>query len=387
MTEVDFGTTVIYDHLEDCKKRYLIEQGGTRSAKTFNIILWLILHCRTVKGKTISIVRKTFPALRGSVYRDFLHIMEQLQLYNVAAHNKSDHIYSLNGNTIEFISVDQPQKIRGRKRNICFINEANEITKEDFFQLDIRTTERTIIDYNPSHEFWVDELRQTDDCDFYITTYKDNPFLEDSIVKKIERLKEQDPNKWKIYGLGIPGIIEGVIFPEYTIGEAFPVDPKWVAYGLDFGYTNDPTALIKCGLSEGKYYIEELIHETGMTNQDISERMSEYNINSRVEIIADSAEPKSIEELRRMGWNIKGVAKGKDSIINGIDIMKRYPIVICGKSSNLLKEFKNYTFKLNRATGDYMNTPIDFFNHGIDAARYVAMTKLRKDNAGVYVIR
>ena len=124
-----------------------------------------------------------------------------------------------------------------------------------------------------------------------------------------------------------------------------------------------------------------------MTNQDISERMSEYNINSRVEIIADSAEPKSIEELRRMGWNIKGVAKGKDSIINGIDIMKRYPIVICGKSSNLLKEFKNYTFKLNRATGDYMNTPIDFFNHGIDAARYVAMTKLRKDNAGVYVIR
>ena len=378
------ATNSVFRHLEASKKKYVIEQGGTRSGKTYNILIWLVNYLAHNKGKVVTICRKSFPSLRGSVYRDFIEIMMKAGRYNEAHHNKTEHIYRFGSNLVEFIAIDQPQKIRGRKRNILFINEANELNYEEFFQLDIRTTERVIIDYNPSEEFWVDKLRQEEDCDFFITTYKNNPFLPKDLVSKIERLKDQDENYWRVYGLGLKGYIEGQIFGNYAQVDKFP-ECKWVAYGLDFGYTNDPTALIKVGMSEGEMYFEELIYETGLTNQDIGKRLKELGIDRRAELVCDSAEPKSIEEIYRMGFNAHGVVKGADSIKNGIDILKRYKINIVNPSPNILKEVKNYKWQKDK-NGNFLNKPIDFYNHACDAMRYVALHKLRIENKGKYIL-
>jgi phage terminase large subunit len=380
----DLQTNSVFRHLSQSNKKYVIEQGGTRSGKTYNILIWLIHYLGNNEGKVVTICRKSFPSLRGSVYRDFIEIMMKAGRYNEAHHNKTEHIYRFGSNLVEFIAIDQPQKIRGRKRNLLFINEANELNYEEFFQLDIRTTERVIIDYNPSEEFWVDRLRQEEDCDFFITTYKNNPFLPKDLVSKIERLKDQDENYWRVYGLGLKGYIEGQVFSNYTQVDKFP-ECKWVAYGLDFGYTNDPTALIKVGMSGGEMYFEELIYETGLTNQDIGKRLKELGIDRRAELVCDSAEPKSIEEIYRMGFNAHGVVKGADSIKNGIDILKRYKINIINPSPNILKEVKNYKWQKDK-NGNFLNKPIDFYNHACDAMRYVALHKLKIENKGKYIL-
>jgi len=318
--------------------------------------------------------------------RDFFDILKQYEIYNEADHNKSNSEYRLEGNLFEFISLDQPQKVRGRKRDVLYINEANELYFEDWQQLIFRTTEKAILDYNPSDEFHFiyDKIKNREDADFYITTYKDNPFLSKEIVNEIERLKNIDENYWNIYGKGEIGSSKALIF---RINECntIPAEAKFLSYGMDFGFTNDPTTLIEIHKQGDNIYLKELIFQTGLTNKDISDKLELYKI-ERKEIFADSAEPKSIEELYRMGWNVKPATKGKDSINIGIDMMKRYNILVTKDSTNMIKEFRNYKWQEDK-NGNILNVPVDMFNHTIDAVRYGIYDKLARPNYGKYAVR
>lgn len=379
---MNIETNIVFEHLQESDKRFIVEQGGTRSGKTYNILIWLIVQLYSRKGLVVSIVRKTFPSLRTSVMRDFFQILEDMGLYNVHNHNKTESTYKINGGFIEFISVDTPQKIRGRKRNICFVNEGNEITKEDYFQLNIRTTERMIIDFNPSEDFWIyEEVTPREDCDFHITTYLDNPFLPAELIHEIERLKKVDEYYWKVYGLGEMAAIQGVVLTNWTSKEFNAEEKKLKGYGMDFGFTNDPTTLIEVREQGGELWLRELIFQVGLTNQDIAARLKDMDIQNS--IVADSAEPKSIEELRREGFNVRGARKGTDSIRNGIDLLRRYKINIHPNSTNLIKEFKSYKMKQDK-NGKFLNVPVDKFNHGIDALRYFVQTDMNGSGYGEY---
>ena len=376
----------VYTHLKRSSKKIVVEQGGTRSGKTYNILLWIIFHyCGKHTGHTITIARKTFPAVRSSVMRDFFDILKQYDIYSEESHNKSNSEYILNGNLVEFVSLDQPQKIRGRKRDLAFLNEANELTFEDWQQIVFRTSGRIVIDYNPSDTFhWIyDRVIPRDDADFYQTTYRDNPFLDATIVAEIERLKETDEHYWRVYGLGERGTNRAQIF-QFTTYQQLPPQAKFLSYGLDFGFTNDPSALVACYQWGDNLYFQEVLYSTNLTNQDLDQQFNKLGIGRYDEIFADSAEPKSIEELHRMGWNIKPTAKGTDSINAGIDMLKRYKLHING--SNLTKEMENYKW-LEDKNGNLLNRPEDKYNHAIDAIRYGVYNKLSKPNYGRYAIR
>jgi phage terminase large subunit len=381
-------TNKVYGHLKQSTKRITVEQGGSRSGKTYNILLWIVFYYSIKnEGHTITICRKTFPSLRASVLRDFLEILQSYEIYEEKYHNKTNNEYSLNGNLVEFISLDQPQKIRGRKRNLLYINEANELYFEDWQQLIMRTTGKVIIDYNPSDSFhWIyDKVIPREDCEFFKTTYKDNPFLEPELVKEIERLQHTDDDYWRIYGLGERGSSRATIF-QFSIIDKIPQEAKHLSYGLDFGFTNDPTSLVRVSKNGDNLYLHELLYHTSLTNRDISDKFTALEINNRDEIFADSAEPKSIEELYRMRWNIKPTAKGADSVMAGIDMLKRYKLHVTASSLNIIKELQNYKWQEDK-NGNLLNKPIDNFNHAIDATRYAVWNKLSKPNYGSYAIR
>jgi phage terminase large subunit len=380
-------TNVVYKHLVNSNKKIIVEQGGTRSGKTYNILLFIIFYyCTNNTGKIITICRKTFPSLRATVLRDFLQILKQYQVYRDEFHNKSNSEYHLFGNLIEFTSLDQSQKIRGRKRDLLFINEGNELYWEDWQQLIFRTQERIILDFNPSDEYhWIyDNVITREDCDFYKTTYLDNPFLEDIIKQEIERLKETDDQYWQIYGLGERATSINTIFKYLEINK-IPEDAKLIAYGMDFGFTNDPTTFVSVYSLNYNLYIKEHLYRTQMTTQDINIFLKEQNL-SRNPIYADSAEPRLIAELRRMGHNIFPSLKGKDSVNAGIDLLKRYKIHITSDSNNAIQEFRNYKWKEDRS-GKLINIPEDKHNHIIDPCRYATYSLLSRPNFGKYAIQ
>ena len=384
--QIKIQSNVVFKHLVRSDKKIIINQGGTRSGKTYNILLFIIFYyCLRNTKKIITICRKTFPALRATVLRDFIGILRQYDLYKEENHNKSSSEYSLFGNLIEFISLDQPVKVRGRKRELLFINEANELHYEDWQQLLFRTSEKIILDYNPSEEYhWIyDKIIPRDDASFLKTNYLDNPFLEKTLVDEIERLQYTDEQYWQIYGLGEKGISKAVIF-NYVEYNTIPSDAEFVALGMDFGFTNDPTALVKIYKKELNLYIEELLYRTMMTTNDIHNFLKNNIIDQT--IYADSAEPRIIEELRRMGWSIRPSLKGKDSINAGIDLLKRYKLHIHKDSTNAIQEFRNYKWKEDR-TGKLTNTPEDKNNHITDAVRYATYSILSKPNFGRYAIR
>ena len=384
--QISLKTNIVFEHLVNSKKKIIVNQGGTRSGKTFNIILYIIFYyCLNNSGKTITICRKTYPALRATVLRDFINILREHNLYNEDNHNKSSSEYNLFGNLIEFISLDQPVKVRGRKRDLLFINEANELYWEDWQQLLFRTSERIILDYNPSEEYhWIyDKIIPREDTDFLKTTYKDNPFLEQALVEEIERLQYTDEQYWQIYGLGEKGVSKATIF-NYVECNQIPEDAEFVSMGMDFGFTNDPTALVSVWKKESNLYIKELLYRTMMTTGDIHSYFKQ-TITKEL-IYADSSEPRIIEELRRMGWKIRASLKGRDSVNAGIDLLKRFKIHIHKDSTNAIQEFRNYKWKEDK-TGKLTNTPEDKNNHITDAVRYATYSILSKPNFGRYAIR
>ena len=379
-------TNVVFKHLLKSQKKIIVEQGGTRSGKTYNILLWIIFsYCTQNTNKIITICRKSFPSLRATVMRDFFDILKTHKMYNEINHNKSSSEYNLYNNLVEFISLDEPQKVRGRKRDVLFINEANELYFEDWQQLLFRTNEKIILDYNPSDEYsWIyDKVINREDADFYITTYKDNTFLEEALIKEIERLKETDPQYWQIYGLGQKGVSKATIF-NYQESN-IPDDADFLSMGVDYGYTNDPTAHISVYKKGHNLYIEEHLYKTMMTAEDIHSHFKLLNVGDKI-IYSDSAEPRLNDYLKRTGWNIRPTKKGRDSIIAGIDLLKRYKLYVTPNSKNLIQEFRNYKWSEDK-TGKLTNIPIDRNNHLLDSLRYATFNILSKPNFGKYAIQ
>jgi phage terminase large subunit len=373
--------------------RKKVIQGGTSAGKTLAILAVLIDIA--AKNKTeISVVSESIPHLRRGAIKDFAKVMQWTGRWVADRWNKTLLTYHFaNGSIIEFFSADSEARLRGARRQVVYINEANNIDFESYYQLAIRTSEAIYIDFNPTHEFWAHtEVLPEQDAELIILTYNDNEALPDTIKRDIElnRTKAETSaywaNWWKVYGLGQVGTLQGAIYEDFEVVEGIDVSrAKFVALGLDWGFSNDPTALVAIYRQGDCLLIQELLYSTGLTNQDIADKLRTLGITRAWEIVADSAEPKSIEEIYRLGFNIKPAEKGPDSVRNGIDILKRFKLQVTKDSTNLIKELRSYTWATDKE-GKNTGVPIDSFNHACDAMRYVALNKLRVSNAGKYVV-
>lgn len=349
-------------------------QGSARSSKTYNVLIWLIVYCLNHPNTRLSIVRATLPAIKGSVLVDFKEILQRMGIYNERSLNKSELIYTFaNGSWAEFFSTDSEQKLRGRKRDILFVNEANELGFIEWQQLKMRTTRLSIIDYNPSFsdEHWICETVNQDPRTFHsVTTYLDNPFLEQTVIDEIESLREKNQSLWQVYGLGQQAVIEGLVFKHFGICETIPPHVRHRFIGMDFGFTNDPTAICEVALDGDALYIDEIAYRTQMLSSDIITTLRETA--PKMRIISESADPRLIQEIYRAGIDIHPVKKFPGSIEAGLAKMQEYRIIITKRSTNVAKELRNYTYRQDK-DGRWLNVAIDCYNHAIDAVRYVVM--------------
>jgi phage terminase large subunit len=390
---LEINATPIFHRNYSSDKRVVINRGGTRSSKTYSIAQLALLFLftgyvkpgvRLNKGVWTT-ARKWSVTLDSTVIRDFQEILDENSLYDFVEHNKTKKTYrfkrGVHDRIVEFIGVDNEQKARGAKRDILHCNEANELSWEEYKQLNRRTLHRVVIDFNPDDEdIWINkELEQVrqytaKDVDVIVSTYLDNTFLPEELKKEIEYEREADPESWEVYGKGNYGKRKGIIFNNWDIVDSIPSGVERKGIGLDFGFTNDPTAAIDVYMTDGEIWLDELIYEQALTNPMIADKLMQYG---RAEVIADSSEPKSIAEIKTQRINITGAEKGPDSVNSSIDILKRFKIHITARSQNLIKEFKRYKWKTDK-NGNALNEPVDFMNHGIDAVRYFALNKLSK---------
>lgn len=373
-TEIDSATSKGY--------RTISLQGSSRSSKTYNTLIFLISYVLQNPNVRLSIVRGTIPAIKKSVFIDFKEILIRMGIYDPKALNKTELIYQFaNGSWAEFFSTDDEQKIRGSKRNILYINEANEIDHISYTQLMMRTTEFAILDYNPSYsdEHWLCDVNRDKRTYHFISTYKDNPFLEQSVIDEIESLKYKNKALWEIYGLGIQSMVEGLIFPNITLIDEFPTYAKKVCIGMDFGFTNDPTAIVQCGIIDNNIYLDERCYETHMLTKDIIEKLKPHK---GMKIISESADPRLIQEISNAGYWIVPVTKWKGSVEAGIDYMKGLNIHITKGSINGIKESRNYVYAENK-DGKRLNVPVDAYNHFWDASRYYCLEELIGKNRNI----
>ena len=362
------------------RKRIKVNQGGSSSGKTYSIMQVLFILAMQTCGQVITVVGQDIPNLKKGSYRDATTIRKNspiLQQWFPKVNEGERIFYCINGSIIEFCSFKDGQDAKNGKRDYLFVNEANGVSWEIYWQLAIRTRVGIFIDYNPSARFWVHEqLIGRHDVDLIISDHRQNYYLTEQLHNMIEGI--EDDELWKVYARGATGSISGLVFSHYNIVEALPPREEWKmsVYCLDYGFTNDPTTLQHLVLAHGEIWTDELIYSTGMTNPMIAERAKALGLTRADTIIADSAEPKSNAELRSMGLNVQGCVKGADSIINGIDILKRYVWNVTRNSTGIRKELQNYKWKVTK-DGVTTNQPVDCFNHGIDAVRYGALEKLK----------
>lgn len=361
------------------KQRLKIFQGGTRSGKTYSLMQYVLFLMTTSNDPlTISIVRKTLPAIKRSVLRDFLHISKQLGIYWNGFHNRSDNTFTYNGHTLEMFSTDDAQKIRGSARDILWINEGNELFFEDYQQLAMRTRGEILIDFNPSDPIhFLYDLAERDDADLFISTYKDNKFLPKELVTEIERIKERDPDYWRVYGEGQRAIFSNrQIFKnwKYIPHSDFP-EFNETALGIDFGYSNDPAVVLEIGKVGDKLYVHEWLYKKGMTNRDLAQFLKQNKLNDKL-AYCDSAEPKSIEELKQMDCLVKPAIKGQGSINSGISLLKEFEIYISNESTNMKKEQLTYFWE-ELKDGTIINKPISKNDHTMDALRYCVYSRYK----------
>lgn len=371
--------TTAQSKIAKLRKRIRIVQGGTQSSKTYSIIPILIQYAIQTPSILISIVSESMPHLKRGAIRDFLQIMDVTNNFNAKSWNKSNFQYTFsNKSIIEFFSADQPDKLRGAKRDVLFINECNNVDFESYQQLaTIRTNNFIYLDYNPTSEFWVHtELLGRDDIDFIKLTYKDNEAIKPSIVNELEmaKIKAETSDYWanwyKVYGLGELGSLNGVIFSNWQTIDTIPTEARLLGCGLDFGYSNDPTAVIEVYKWNDKRILNEVVYQTSLTNNEIAKLVPKT-----VPIYCDSAEPKSIQELKYNGINAYPVTKGSDSINYGLSIMQEQSYLVTKNSLNLIKELRNYSWAKDK-NGATLNKPIDAYNHAIDGFRYHEMMTL-----------
>jgi phage terminase large subunit len=373
---MEIKSTVIfeknYEALNDPALRFVINEGGSRSSKTYSLCQLVIIYCLQNNNKVVSIIRKTFPALRATVLRDFIEILKELNIYSVEDHNKSEHIYTFpNGSIVEFFSVDDEQKIRGRKRDIAWCNEANELYFDDFTQLNMRTESKLIFDYNPSESTsWLYELPQEESV-LIKSTYKDNPFLPQSIRSQIEDLKRTDEALYQIYALGEKAISKSNIYSNWSFIPHRPARFVNYVYGLDFGY-NHPTALMRVYWCDNDIYIEPVIYESYLTTPMLIDKMQSFNVEKTVTIVADYARPEIIAELNNAGYDVQNANK---VVKKGIDNIKTFG-VLCQDDKAIRKEYENYKWK---KVGDMItDEPVKMWDDAMDAIRY-ATTHIRQE--------
>jgi phage terminase large subunit len=385
-----FIVTTSIRKLARLKQRIKVVRGGTSAGKTFGILPLLIDKAMREPMLEISVVSESIPHLRRGALKDFLKIMMSLGRYKDDQFNKSTLKYNFqNGSYIEFFSADQPDKLRGARRNILYVNECNNIEFDAYYQMAIRTSGDIWLDYNPASTFWVDkEILTQPDVDFITLTYLDNEALSDTIIKEIESAKIKAltstywANWWQVYGLGQTGSLEGVCITDWNEID-LPEEARLLCAGMDFGYTNDPTSLVVMYKYNDAYIFDEVIYKKGLLNSEISNLLKSNNI---IDVIyADSAEPKSIAELKSYGHQVLPVSKGKDSITYGISLINQNKIYVTSRSKNLINELRNYIW-LTDKSGVKMNKPIDAYNHAIDAMRYAIMSQLENPNKGSYYI-
>jgi phage terminase large subunit len=382
--EITVDTTVTFENILNSTHKVVHNIGGTRSSKSYSCMQYCIVQALQ-QPHIVTVVRKTVPSLKRTIMKDFKDIMKTIGIWDSESFNITDRVYTFsNGSVIQFVSTDDAEKLRGIKSDILFIDEANEIDEESYFQLSIRTAYKILLAYNPtvSPYSW---LRQMDECDRYVTTYKDNPYLDKSIIKGIEDLQHKNEKYWKIYGLGEFAPNDKAIY-NFQIVDEMPVC-ELVGFGMDFGFSNDPTALIAVHKQGDMLYLRELMYETGLVTKDILDRLSTLNIDPSEEIWCDSAEPRLIEEIYRGGFNAKPVKKGPDSIRFGISVLQNYGLAVEKKSQNLINELYSYEYITDKY-GYVTDRPQDMMNHLMDAMRYVALSKLsiKQQQKGKYAI-
>ena len=364
-----FYSTTATQKIMQMKKRIRAIPGGTSASKTISILIYLIAKAQEDKKPTLtSVVSESFPHLRRGATRDFLNIMKDHRYFKDKLWNKSESIYEFEtGSKIEFFSADQPDKLRGGRRDRLFLNEANNIPFDAFEQLEVRTKDFIFLDWNPTSEFWyyteVKPLRN--DVEELVLTYKDNEALSQNIVDSIEARKNRR-GWWLVYGLGQLGEVEGKIYKDWNIIDDIPHEARLERYGLDFGYSNDPTAIIAIYYYNGGYILDEILHRKGLSNKQIADNLK--NVNQAL-VIADSAEPKSIDEIQSYGVNILRANKGQGSVSQGIQWVQDQQISMTKRSTNLIKSYRNYLWEIDK-NGKILNVPNHNFSDSMDATRY-----------------
>lgn len=357
---------------EYLKKQYrtIIEEGGTGSSKSISLAQLMCIILRTERNVLITITRKTFPALQATTMKDVIGQLIDMGIYDEQYHNKATHTftYAKTNSQIEFLAVDQPMKVRSRKRHYLWMNEANEFKLEDYRQLALRTSKQIFMDYNPSYQFhWIYEEVQTKlDTIMHRSTYKDNQFLPSEIVKEIESYQNKDKNYWRIYGMGERGIAESNIYTHWQLCDNLPDEYDRRFYGLDFGF-NNPTALIEVREKDKNLYWKEHIYQSHLTNDDLIEKMNDLEIDKNTTIFSDT-EPARIEAIERAGYNIEAADK---EVAPGIDYIKSHGFFITKDSIHLLKEAKTYSWKTK--DGKPLDEPVKVNDHGMDAGRYASI--------------
>jgi phage terminase large subunit len=379
---IEINTTITFENLLESNSRVTQHIGGTRSGKTYAILQYIIVE-GLKSPQIITVVRRTIPSLKRTVIKDFTDILKGLGIWNEDNFNISDRTYRLGDSTIQFINSDDPEKLRGLKSDLLVVDEASELDEESYFQLRIRTSGKIILAYNPtiSPQHW---LRKMQDCERFVTTYKDNPYLPAEMVKAIEDLQHTNDKQWKIYGQGEFAANDKAIF-EFELVNV--INGEFIAFGFDVGYSNDPSSLVAIYKEGNELYLEELLYEKALVTSDIVDKFRKLEIDKSHEIFCDSSEPRLIEEIYRSGFNIKPVVKGPDSIRFGIGVMKNYKIKILRTSQNLINEMYAYQY-ITDTYGYVTDKPEGGLDHAIDAARYACMMKLsvKAQRKGTYAI-
>lgn len=364
---------------KEAEERTVVNQGGTSSGKTYSIMQLLFEMAMNEPDLVVTIVGQDIPNLKKGAYRDAKTILNRSPILQAwfPYLNESDRVIRcINGSVLEFTSFKDEQDAKSGKRDVLFINECDGIVYGIYWQLDMRTRRKVFLDYNPSARFWVhDSVIGRDNVKLIISDHRCNPFLSKEEHEKIENI--EDYELWKVYARGKTGKLKGLIFPEFRIVDRVPevLDCKGNWYGLDFGFSNDPSALENLRFAHGELWIDELLFEAGYDNPMIAKIMKSNGITKRDVVIADCAEPKSIAEINSFGFRVEPSSKGADSVNNGLQILQRYKINVTRRSTGLIQEMKRYKWKVDK-NGVMLNVPIDVWNHGIDAIRYVALKKL-----------
>lgn len=382
------ATRILQKTIQAQKRAKIIcHQGGSRSSKTWSIFQFFLLKALAGEKIVITIARDKLTWIKSTLLVDFKEITD---MYGITVTpeiniNRAEQVYKVNGSEFAFFGLDYAEKLHGRTQDWFWLNEVMEIAKKHFDQIEMRTKIGGVLDFNPYDDLhWVFDLEKRDDVEFIKSSMLDNPFLPEMIIDKIKSYEPTEENirkgtadnyMWEVYGLGNKAKLQGAVFENWDIVDDIPEEAKFVGYGQDFGYTNDPTTLVALYIMDNELYIDQLLYKKGLTNDDIVEEYKVNNLKYVDEIFGDSSEPKSIEEIRRRGYNIRGAKKGADSIMYGIGVLKEYKIHITKRSIDLELELRRYKYQEDKM-GRTINKPVDAYNHCIDALRYVAMMKL-----------